>query len=62
MTKYSAKRNTFILKCFLQFTYTNLNGCQKERGNFLNLLHKEGVPRKGGFPQKSGSSNSGGNW
>ena len=36
------KRNTLVLKCFLQFTCTNLDGCQKEGGNFLNLLHKEG--------------------
>ena len=42
------KHNTFILKCFLQFTCTNLDGCQKEGGNFLNLLQKDGVPRIGG--------------
>ena len=56
------KCNTFILRCFLQFTCTNLDGCQKGGGNFLNLLQKEGVPRKGGFPQKRGTSNSGGNY
>ena len=43
------KRNTFILKCFLQFTCTNLDGSQKEGGNFINLLQKGG-----GFPQKMG--------
>ena len=44
------KRNTFILKCFLQFTCTNLDGCQKEWDNFLNLLQKEGCNQKrGGF-------------
>ena len=56
------KRNTFILKCFIQFTSTNLDGFQKEGGNFLNLLQKEGVPRKVGFPRKSGGSNPGGNY
>ena len=39
------KCNTFILKCFIQFTSTNVDGSQKERGNFFNLLQKEGVPR-----------------
>ena len=52
---YSVKRNTFILKCFLQFTCTSLDGSQKEESNFLNLLQKErGVPRKGGFLRKGG--------
>ena len=31
-------------------------------GNFLNLLQKEGVPKKGGFLQKRGGSNPGGNY
>ena len=31
-----------------------MDGSQKEGGNFLNLLQKEGVPRKGGSPQKKG--------
>ena len=31
-------------------------------GNFLNLLQKEGVLRKGGFLQKKGGSNPGGNY
>ena len=33
-------------------------------GNFLKLLQKEEVPRKGGgrFPQKRGGSNPGGNY
>ena len=72
------KHNTFILKCFSQFTCTDLDGSQKEGGDFLNLLQKEGgdflnllqkegVPRKGGgwggwFPQKSGGSNPRGNY
>ena len=51
-----------MLKCFLQCTFTNLDGCQKERDNFLNLLQKEGAPRKGGFPQKKEGSNPGGNY
>ena len=41
------KHNTFILKCFLQFTCANLDGSQKEGCNFLNLLEKEGVLIKG---------------
>ena len=46
------KCSTFILKCFLQFTCTNLNDCQKEGVTFFNLPHKEvGSFRKGGrFP------------
>ena len=43
------KCSTFILKCFLQFTCTNLNDCQKEGVTFFNLPHKEvGSFRKGG--------------
>ena len=48
------KRNTFILKCFLQFICTNLDGSQKEGGNFLNLLQKQGIPRKGGASSGKG--------
>ena len=49
------KGNTFILKYFLQFACTNLDGSQKEGGNFLNLLQKEGALRKEGFsPQNRG--------
>ena len=48
---YSTKCNTFILKCFIkcfiQFTCTNLEGCQKEGGNFFNLLQKKGGVQKG---------------
>ena len=51
---YNMKRNTFILKCFLQFICTNLDGSQKEGGNFLNLLQKEGIPRKGGASSGKG--------
>ena len=47
MTLYGTKHNTFILRCFLQFTCTNLDGCQKEGGNFLNLLQKKGGTQKG---------------
>ena len=46
------KRNTLILKCFLQFTCTNLDGCKKKWGNFLNLLQKEGVPSEKGGCQR----------
>ena len=56
---------TFILKCFLQFTCTNLDRCQKERGKFLNFLQKEGGTQKGGVPSKKkggGGSYPGGNW
>ena len=48
MTKYSTKRNIFILKCSLQFTYTNLDGSQKEVDNLLNLLQKEGASHRNG--------------
>ena len=46
--------NTFILKCFLQLACTNLDGSQKEGGNFLNLHQKEGVPRKGVVSSEKG--------
>ena len=52
------KLNTFILKCLLQFSCMHQFGWLSERGgNFLNLLQKEQVPRKGTvyrgrFPQK----------
>ena len=39
-----------------------MNGSQKEGVNFLNLLQKEGVPRKGGVPSEKGGSNPGGNY
>ena len=42
------QNSTLILKCFLQFTCTNLDDCQKEWGNFLNLLQKEGGSNPGG--------------
>ena len=48
------KRNTIILKYFIQFTCTNLGGSKNKGGHFLNLLQKEGVSRKKGFPQKGG--------
>ena len=43
---------TFNLKCFIQFTCTKLDGCQKGgRDNFLNLLQKE----RGEFPSEKGA-------
>ena len=56
------KRTTFTLECFLQFACTNLDGSQKEGGNFLNLLQKEGVRRKRGSFRKEGRFQSGGNY
>ena len=68
LTQYSTKCNAFILKCFLQFICTNLDGSQKESSNFLNLLQKEGVTQKGegggGVPSEKaeeGGSNPGEN-
>ena len=66
---YSMKRKTFILKYFIQFTSTNLDGRQKEGGNFFNLLQEEGgYPERGrgggwGFhlPSEKGGSKPGGN-
>ena len=34
--------------------YPNLNGSQKEGGNFLNLLQREGTQKRGGNPQEKG--------
>ena len=51
---YSTKHNTFILKCFSQFTCTNMDGSRKEGGNFLNLLQKDGYPERGGSLRKVG--------
>ena len=56
LTQCSTKRNNFIIKYFLQFTFANLDDSQKEEGSFLNLLQN-----RGGFPQKRGGSNQGGN-
>ena len=42
------------LNCCLQFTCTNLDGFQKEAGNFLNLLQKEGGTQKGRVPSENG--------
>ena len=53
---YSTTHNTFVLKCFLQFAYSNLDGSQKVGGNFLNLL------QEGGYPERGGGSNPGGNY
>ena len=50
--------STFILKCFIQFTCTNLDGCQKEKGDFFNLLQTEG----GSLRKGEGGSKPGGNF
>ena len=34
--------------------YPNLNGSQKEGGNFLNLLQREGTQKRGGILRKRG--------
>ena len=46
-----SKRNTFILKCFLQFTCINLDGSQKEGVTFKFFSE-----RGGGYPERGGSS------
>ena len=58
---YNTKCNTLILKCFIQFTCTNLDGCQKEEGNFLNLLQKEGgTQKRGEVPSEKKKKGGGG--
>ena len=57
---YSTKRNTFILKCFIQFTCTNLDSSQKEGGNFFNLLQKEGDKKR--IQSTQGGWGGGGGW
>ena len=46
------KRNTFILKCFLQFACTNLDGCQKEKVTFKFASERGGTQKGGGLTQK----------
>ena len=50
-----------MLKCFIQFTCTTLDGSQKEGGNmpFLTFLT---YFRKRGFRSEKGGSNTGGNY
>ena len=64
-------RNTLILNGFIQFTCINLDACQKEGGNFFDLLQKEGGIQKkkkegggGGVPSEKGrgGANPGGNY
>ena len=63
MTYYSTKRNTFILKCFLQFTCTSLDASQKDGGNFFKIcFRKRELPRIGGVPSEKRGSNPGGNY
>ena len=58
---YSTKSNTLILKCFMQFTYTILDGWQNEGITFLICFRKRGYPERG-VPSEKGGSNPGGNW
>ena len=44
------KCNIFILKCFLQFTCSNLDDSQKQGGNFKFASERGGSLRKGGVP------------
>ena len=66
------KRNTFILKCFLQFTCTNLDGFQKEGekgrggggrggGGFFKFALESGGFQEREVPSEKGGSNPGGN-
>ena len=60
---YKTKCDSFIL-FFIQFACINLDGSQKEEHNILNLLQKEGGPRKGGVSSEKGGGggpNPGGN-
>ena len=57
----SIKCNSFILKCFIQFTCTNLDGSQREGIIFLICFRKRGYMERRGFLQKKGSFNPGGN-
>ena len=51
----NTKCNSFILKCFIQFACTNLDGSQKKGINFLNLLQKEdGTQKEGASLRKDG--------
>ena len=47
---YSTKRNTFILKCFIQFTCTNFDGCQKEGVIIFICFRKREFPQKREVP------------
>ena len=46
------KRNTFILKCFLQFADTNLDGSQKGGKLFKFASERWGYPERGGYLRK----------
>ena len=48
------KRNTFILKCFLQFACTNLDGCQKEKVTFKFASERGGTQKGGGDSLRKG--------
>ena len=44
------ERNTFISNCFIQFTSTNLDGCQKEGVTFYF------ASERGGYQESKGCS------
>ena len=48
------KCNSFILKCFIQFACTNLDGSQKEGVFFQICFRKWGYPERGGIPSEKG--------
>ena len=56
------KRNTFILKCFLQFTFTNLDGSQKAGVTFLIYLREYPERGEGSLRRGGGGSDPGGNY
>ena len=48
------KHNTSFLKCFIEFTCTNLDGSQKEGVTFKFASEREGYPESGGVPSEKG--------
>ena len=55
MTKYSRKRNTFTLKCFLQICMYQFGCISERRGQLFKFASERGGTQTGGgFPQKRG--------
>ena len=46
LTQYSIKCNSLLLKCFIQFACTNLDGSRKEGVIFKICFRKRGYPEK----------------